>query len=460
MTQRTDHSTGPGAGTGTGTGTGTAAGAYTGTDTDTAISEALFAAARAWLAEDPDPATRTELTDLLEAAESGDAVAYGYLEDRFDGRLQFGTAGLRGELGAGPNRMNRVDGAARRRGPGRVRHRAARRAGRSWRSATTPGTTRGASPRTPPRSCSAPDTGRTCCRARCRRRCWRSACWQLGAKAGVMVTASHNPARDNGYKVYLGDGSQIVPPTDALIAAKIDAVGALADVPRGAVEDAEVGAGGPGRGLRGAVDGAGGRSPPTRDLRYVYTAMHGVGCDAVPQVLTGAGFAEPLSGRRAGRAGSGLPDRRRSRTPRSPARWTWRSRWPRDTDADLDHRQRPGRRPAARSAVPDQAAPAAGGACAATRSDCCSADYLARRGPPRHLRDLDRVLAGPRPRSPTRRGSATRETLTGFKWIVDACPDLAFGYEEALGYCVDPGARAGQGRHHRRADRREAGRRA
>src|ERR1051326_4182255 len=98
MTQSTDRD--PGAVAGTATSTSTAP--------TTAISEALFAAARAWLAEDPDAATRAELTELLAAAESGDSVAYGYLEDRFDGRLQFGTAGLRGELGAGPNRMNRV----------------------------------------------------------------------------------------------------------------------------------------------------------------------------------------------------------------------------------------------------------------------------------------------------------------------------------------------------------------
>ncbi len=112
---------------------------------------------------------------------------------------------------------------------------------------------------------------------------------ELGCVAGVMVTASHNPPQDNGYKVYLGDGSQIVPPADAEIAARIEAVGALADVPRGGagkVLDEDI----VDRYLD-TVAGLAGDGP--RDLRTVYTPLHGVGGTSVLQVLETAGFEAP-----------------------------------------------------------------------------------------------------------------------------------------------------------------------
>eukprot|EP01032_Pedospumella_encystans_P006199 gene6199-7422_t len=112
---------------------------------------------------------------------------------------------------------------------------------------------------------------------------------ELGCVAGVMVTASHNPPEDNGYKVYLGDGSQIVPPADTGIADQIAAVGAVADIKRGK----------PGTVLTEeiidryldtvadlAVDGP-------RDLELVYTPLHGVGGTSVVQVLEAAGFDAP-----------------------------------------------------------------------------------------------------------------------------------------------------------------------
>src|SRR5436190_2168102 len=144
----------------------------------------LIERARAWAAEDPDLATRAELEALIDQGESDE------LADRFAGTLEFGTAGLRGALGAGPNRMNRV-----------VVTRAGLRALVLPRPLPTP--------------------------------LLAFAIRELGCVAGVMVTASHNPPQDNGYKVYLGDGSQIVPPADAEIAARIERVGPLADVPRG-----------------------------------------------------------------------------------------------------------------------------------------------------------------------------------------------------------------------------------
>ncbi|MEY9934905.1 phosphomannomutase [Catenulispora sp. GP43] len=418
MTQSTDH-------TSTSTGTGTSTG--------TAISEALFAAARAWLAEDPDPATRTELTGLLEAAESGDSVAYGYLEDRFDGRLQFGTAGLRGELGAGPNRMNRVTvlraaaGLAafvtEQHGTGQVvaigydaRHNSRRFAEDTAEVMLGAGHR----PYLMPRELPTPMLAYSVL--------------ALGAKAGVMVTASHNPARDNGYKVYLGDGSQITTPNDTLIAAKIDAVGALADVPRGTVADAQVIE-------ESVVDAYVARSkellPPAPDLelKYVYTAMHGVGYELARRVLTNAGFAEPIS----------VPEQQKPDpdfptvsfpNPEEPGALDLAFALAAEHDADLIIANDPDADRMA-LAVPDKAAPGGWrrlsgddvglmlgmslankpGASGTFATSIVSSEGLAA------IADEAKVDYA--------------RTLTGFKWL-SKVPDLAYGYEEAIGYCVDP----------------------
>lgn len=169
------------------------------------MQQDLITRARTWLAEDPDPETRAELAGLIE---SEDLAA---LTDRFAGTLQFGTAGLRGEIGAGPMRMNRSvviraaaglaaylkahgqDGGlvvigydARYKSADFARDTAAVMTGAGLRAAVLP------------RPLPTPVLA--------------YAVRHLGAVAGVEVTASHNPPRDNGYKVYLGDGSQIVPP--------------------------------------------------------------------------------------------------------------------------------------------------------------------------------------------------------------------------------------------------------
>lgn len=185
----------------------------------------LIGRAQAWLAEDPDPETRDELAKLIEADQHEELAA------RFAGTLQFGTAGLRGELGAGPMRMNRavviraaaglaaylkdsgqggglvvVGYDARYKSADFARDTAAVMVGAGLRAAVLP------------RPLPTPVLA--------------FAIRHLGAVAGIEVTASHNPPRDNGYKVYLGDGSQIVPPADGQIADRIAAVRSLADVPR------------------------------------------------------------------------------------------------------------------------------------------------------------------------------------------------------------------------------------
>ena len=188
---------------------------------------------------------------------------------------------------------------------------------------------------------------------------------ELGCAAGVMVTASHNPPQDNGYKVYLGDGSQIVPPADAGIAARIAAVGALADVPRGTggtvlgehIVDryldtvAELAQDGP------------------RDLDLVYTPLHGVGGASVVQVLETAGFSTPRVVAQQEQPDPdfptvALPQPGGARRP-GPGHGAGRGarRRPRG-------RQRPGCRPLRRRG-PDRLR-TAGGCCAATRSARCS----------------------------------------------------------------------------------------
>lgn len=247
----------------------------------------LLELARAWAAEDPDPQTRAELDQAIAAVEvGGDSVE---LADAFRAPLAFGTAGLRGELGAGPNRMNRVV----------VTRAAAGLAAHLLASGARPGDTvvigfdarhnsdvfardtaevmtgAGLEAQVMPRPLPTPVLA--------------FAIRDLGAVAGVMVTASHNPPRDNGYKVYLGDGSQIVAPVDARIAEQIASVGRLADIPRGdagsVVEEAL---------LERYVAAARAVVPAgPRDLRIVYTPMHGVGNDTFLAVLEQAGFAAP-----------------------------------------------------------------------------------------------------------------------------------------------------------------------
>src|SRR6187401_3494013 len=196
--------------------------------TTSAATDVLLERARAWAAEDPDDTTRTELEQIIADVEGGaDATD---LADRFAGTLEFGTAGLRGAVGAGPNRMNRVvviraaaglaaylheQGAN---GPVVVGFDARHRSDAFAQDTAEVMSGAGFKVWLMPRPLPTPVVA--------------FAIRELGCSAGVMVTASHNPPQDNGYKVYLGDGSQIVPPADAGIAAQIDAVERVTDVPR------------------------------------------------------------------------------------------------------------------------------------------------------------------------------------------------------------------------------------
>nr|WP_202458885.1 phospho-sugar mutase [Streptomyces sp. SID5464] len=388
------------------------------------VHDELIAQAQAWLTEDPDPETRTELARLIDAQDHTELAA------RFSGTLQFGTAGLRGELGAGPMRMNSSvviraaaglaaylkkqghhDGLvvigydARHKSHDFARDTAAVMTGAGLRAAVLP------------RPLPTPVLA--------------FAIRHLGAVAGVEVTASHNPPRDNGYKVYLGDGSQIVPPADIDIAAEIAAVPSLTTVRRPTegwetLDDSVLDA------YLARTDAVLSKDSP-RTARTVYTAMHGVGKDVLLAAFARAGFPEPALVAEQADPDPEFPTvafpnpeepgamdlafaRARATTPAPDLIIA------NDPDADR-----------CAVAVPD------GADWRMLRGDevgALLAAHLVRRGATGTFAEsiVSSSLLG---RIAEKAGLPHVETLTGFKWIARA-EGLRYGYEEALGYCVDP----------------------
>ena len=260
---------------------------------------------------------------------------------------------------------------------------------------------------------------------------------RLGAAAGVVVTASHNPAPDNGYKVYAGDGAQIIPPDDADIAADADAepippAGTTPGVVTDVVDESARGVPRPQCSTCSIASGP-------RDLRVVYTPMHGVGGAVLPGLLVAAGFDGAAHRRGAGRPGPRLPDpavpeprgagRARPRRGRGgPGRRRRRAR------------QRPGRRPARR-----RRSRAGDGGWRSFTGD--ELGILLAEECLRVTSGADRLVATTVVSSSmlstlaAEAGVAYEETLTGFKWIARAAQRrpghrLVFGYEEALGYTI------------------------
>ncbi len=388
----------------------------------------LLDRARAWLAEDPDATTRAELERLVAAvAEDPSGVEAAELADRFSGPLEFGTAGLRGALGAGPNRMNRV-----------VVIRAAAGLASYLRAHGGDGGTvvvgydaRHLS------DVFAQDTADVMTGAGLRALVLPRplptpvlayAIRALGCVAGVMVTASHNPPQDNGYKVYLGDGSQIVPPADAEISAAIDAVGALDEVPRGdggeVLDDAIVDS------YLDAVAGLVGDGP--RDLRAVYTPLHGVGGESVVVALDRAGFAPAHVTPAQAEPDPDFPTVAFP-NPEEPGAMDLAMALAAEVGADLVLANDPD---ADRCAV---AVPGPHGwrMLSGDEVGALLGDFLLRSGVEGVYASsvVSSSLLGELAAS---HGQPHRETLTGFKWI-GRVEGLAFGYEEALGYCVAPG---------------------
>jgi phosphomannomutase len=283
------------------------------------IPDGLRSQVEAWIREDPDAGDQAELRALLAAGDQeGEPgrTAVAELTDRFAGRLQFGTAGLRGQVGAGPNRMNRavvraataaLAGWLHEHGPGAVvfgcdaRHRSAAFADEAAAVLAGAGIGVHLLPRPNPTPLLA------------------FAIRHLSAVAGIMITASHNPAADNGYKLYTGDGAQIVPPVDAQIEAAITGLGPLSQIPAGPLDGPLVTRHGDevARAYLDAIVAAspappvapqpaapppttptpGGQSPlraASMPLRVVYTALHGVAASLALQAIEQAGFPAPL----------------------------------------------------------------------------------------------------------------------------------------------------------------------
>ncbi|MCW2880067.1 MAG: Glucose,6-bisphosphate synthase [Sphaerisporangium sp.] len=375
--------------------------------------------AEEWLAQDPDPETRAELQEILD---SGDATE---LQDRFGAKLEFGTAGLRGELGAGPNRMNRVtvmraaEGLARRLGPGKhvvigydARHKSdmfARDSAAVLNGAGLRVSLMGHHWPTPVLA---------------------FAVRHLGADAGVMVTASHNPPRDNGYKVYWGDGAQIVPPLDEEISAAIDTVGRVDELPLGddweTLSDAAIV-----EPYLAAVS-----SLPlgdARDLRIVYTPLHGVGGAVLLRAFTTAGFESPSVAEAQFEPDPDFPTVAFP-NPEEPGAMDLALQLAEKVGADLVIANDPDAdRCAVGVATPD------GGYRMLTGDEVGGllGEYVIN-----HTSAPDRLVAASIVSS-SLLGKIARaygvrhaETLTGFKWIVTAGQGLVYGYEEALGYSV------------------------
>lgn len=405
------------------------------------MNDELLSTARAWLRQDPDQETRDELSGIITRAATGEEVAIADLKDRFHTRLAFGTAGLRGELGAGSNRMNRVLVAQAAAGfaaylrekshgdvPTVVVGYDGRRNSRVFATDSAE-LFAGAGLRAIllPRLLPTPVLA--------------YAVRHFGADAGVMVTASHNPPNDNGYKVYLGgshEGSQIVAPADAEIAAHIQHIADTSTVralPRSTayetagdeVVDAYVAA-------TAAVSPA---PAGTTGMRWVYTAMHGVGWETLSRIVKDAGYPQPFVVDE-----QLLPDPT-FRTvafpnPEEPGAMDLAFARARRVSADFILANDPDADRLA-VAVPDESA-ADGwrrltgnevglllGARAARAAEGTSGAALA----------CSLVSSPGLGAVAAHHGLDFHETLTGFKWISRA-PGMVFGFEEALGYLVNP----------------------
>ncbi|WP_248241271.1 phospho-sugar mutase [Microbacterium kunmingense] len=413
----------------------------------------VIALARAWRAQDPDDETRAELDALIARAEAGDDEADAELHDRFSERLAFGTAGLRGELGAGSNRMNRVLVSQAAAGLGAYVRAQADEIG-AGTGAGAPLVVIGYDGRRNS-DVFARDSAEIMAGMGLRvvvlprllpTPVLAFAVRHLDAHAGVMVTASHNPPNDNGYKVYLGGvhaGSQIVAPADALIAAEIQRVAdtlRVDELPRSdgweladeSVVDAYVAA-------TARVAPAG---PGAAGLRWVFTAMHGVGWETLSKILATAGYPAPVLVEQ-----QTAPDGRFPTVafpnPEEPGAMDLAFETARAAGAELVIANDPDADRLA-VALPDPAAAGGWRRLTGNQIGLLLGWRAAREVAADPQREPAASLACSLVSSPGLEAVARHygldfhATLTGFKWISRA-PGIVYGFEEALGYLVNPG---------------------
>ncbi len=389
------------------------------------MDRALTAEVEAWIADDPDPVTAALLQTLLD---SEDEVS---LRPYFNGFLQFGTAGLRGPNGPGPSCMNRaVVGRAaagiaaymKARGMTRVvigrdaRHGSAEYAIESAEIFSGAGMEVFVLPRALPTPVLAYATT------------------ALSADVGVMVTASHNPPQDNGYKVYIGpiaDGiayasSQIITPTDGFIAHEIDAITSLKSQPRGnswTIVDETL--------ISNYVQRTAslGRKPGA--LKIVYTAMHGVGTQTLARVFKEAGFPDLILVKEQADPDPDFPTVAFP-NPEEPGAIDLALATARTHNADLVIANDPDADRCA-AAIKDR-----DGQWRMLRGDelgVIFGEWIARTAPTGTFGNSI-VSSSILRKISAHYGIDFKEVLTGFKWLAKI-EDLAFGYEEAIGYAVD-----------------------
>ncbi|WP_410656408.1 phospho-sugar mutase [Amycolatopsis sp. lyj-112] len=400
----------------------------------TSLTPVLRDQAFRWIADDPDDDSRVELQNILARAMGGEAGAADELADRMAGPLEFGTAGLRGPVRAGPNGMNvavvtrtTAGVAAWLDGQGHsggvvVVGRDARHGSEAFAAAAAEVlTAAGFAVKVLPRPLPTPVLA--------------FAVLELGAVAGIQITASHNPPADNGYKLYDATGGQIVPPSDGQIERAIEATPAAVSVPR------EPGAEVLGEELRDAYLAKVALLPrgPERAVKVAATALHGVGAETLRTAFERAGFPEVHLVAEQAEPDPGFPTVAFP-NPEEPGATDLLLALASEVDAEL-----------AIALDPD--------------ADRCALGVRERDGSWRMLRgDETGVLLGWHVLSTVDKSVATdplvattivsssmlgevakefgaryAETLTGFKWLVRAGDGLVFAYEEALGLCVNPG---------------------
>jgi phosphomannomutase len=418
----------------------------------TTLAPDLRERAQAWIADDPDDADKAELAALVDdAAGSSDTSedSAADLADRLGERLRFGTAGLRGQIGAGPARMNTATVTAATAALARwllLRDPAAAEAGvvvghdarhrseeLSWQTALV---LAGSGIRVH----KLPGRMPTPFLAFGIRR--------LGAAAGVMITASHNPREDNGYKLYLADGAQIVPPADTEIEAAIAEVGPLSAVPLAPADSTLISY--PGDELTQAyLDAICALTPAPANaawLRFVYTPLHGVAGGLALRAFEQAGLSAPDVVEAQMEPDPDFPTVRFP-NPEEPGTLDLALAQARRTAADLVIANDPdGDRLAV--AVPDPEASSGWRVLTGDQVGALLGAFLLSRlaadpqvALPEHLFVSTIVSGTLLPKIVAAAGASYAQTLTGFKWIVRAA-DLrdgvrfAFGYEEALGYAV------------------------
>nr|WP_239543627.1 phospho-sugar mutase [Glutamicibacter nicotianae] len=409
----------------------------------------MLDAAGQWAAQDPDPQTQEELQLLIQRVNDGDALAFEDIADRFSGVLEFGTAGLRAELGAGPMRMNRV--VVMRTAAGIARFLAEKANGQY-----TPKVVIGFDARFNS-DVFAKDSAGVFASAGFEVLLMPSAlptpvlAWavrEFSAEAGIMVTASHNPPRDNGYKVYVGGkitdesgrGAQIVSPIDAQIASLIDYGQPVAQIPRaengwkvlpaagsdGDIEAAYLAS------IRPIIDAGQPQDPARKNLRIVVSAMHGVGGHTMRQALLNAGFTDVHMVAEQEHPDPLFPTVKFP-NPEEPGAIDLSLELARTVGADLVIANDPDADRCA-AAIQDN------GSWRMLRGDEVGwllGDQVSKTLP--EGKKLANSIVSSRMLAAIAKdaGREHEETLTGFKWI-SRVEDLGYGYEEALGYCVAP----------------------